>query len=146
MKKVLILGTLSMMISTSALAVYEQEGSVDGYAVYKQKCQMCHIEMISKKETLKRFNTLKAPPMVEVSARLKENILLKENDEDVKRELILTFMRDYIINPNLDKSMCHLGAIDKFGVMPSQNGKLNQEEIHAVTEWIYDRYQDNKFK
>jgi len=145
MKKLGLLLSLCLAFVSSMHAEYEQEGSVDGYKVYKQKCQMCHIEMITKKETLKIFKTLKAPPMVEVSARLKENILLKEDDDEVKRELILTFMRDYIMNPDLDKSMCHVGALDRFGVMPSQKKNLNNEELHAVTQWIYDRYEGQNF-
>ncbi len=118
---------------------------VDGYSVYKTKCSHCHVEMMSKEEALKNFKTLKAPPMVEVSNRLKEMIKLGEDDEDVKRELVLTFIRDYIVNPSLDKSMCRMGALDRFDVMPSQKGKLTAEEISAVAEWVYDRYEGTKF-
>ena len=107
---------------------------------------MCHMEMLTKKEALNSMEKLKAPPMNEVSARLKENIITKENDEDVTRELILTFMRDYIVNPSIEKSMCHMGALDNFGVMPSQKEKLDSDELHAVTEWIYDRYSGKVFK
>ena len=146
MKKIISLASLLVVLATSAYAEYEQSGSVDGYKVYQQKCQMCHKEMLTKKEALASMKKLKAPPMNEVSARLKENIITKEDDEDVNRELILTFMRDYIMNPNIEKTMCHMGAVDKFGVMPSQKGKLNSAELHAVTEWIHDHYSGKIFK
>ncbi len=140
--------TLLMMLvmSSMAYAKYEQDGPVNGYEVYKKKCQMCHVERLTKKQALASFKTLKAPPMNEVSARMKENILVKNNDEEVKRQLILTFMRDYIINPDIDKSMCHMGALDRFDVMPSQKGKLTKEELYAVTEWVHDNYVGSVFK
>jgi len=134
MKKVLLL----VALATSLFAV-------DGYKVYKDKCMVCHVENMTSKEALKNLDKLSAPPMIEVSVRLKEMIKLKEDDEDVKRELVMTFIRDYIINPNIDKSMCHLGALDRFDVMPSMKGKLTQEEISAVAEWVYDNYEGKKF-
>jgi hypothetical protein len=37
-------------------------------------------------------------------------------------------------------------ALEKFGVMPSQKGKLTADEKEAVAEWIYDRYDGVKFQ
>ncbi|MGZ8546339.1 MAG: c-type cytochrome [Sulfuricurvum sp.] len=118
----------------------------DGYGVYKKQCMQCHVEMMEKKEVLKVFKTLKAPPMVEVSNRLKENIILKEEDESIKRRVVIAFIKDYIENPSIDYSMCHLGAIDRFGIMPSLKGKLSSDERQAVAEWVYDRYNEVAFK
>jgi uncharacterized protein YggL (DUF469 family) len=118
----------------------------DGYSVYKKQCMQCHVEMMEKQEVLKKFKTLKAPPMVEVSNRLKENIMIKEEDDAVKRRVIIAFIKDYIENPNIDYSMCHLGALDRFGVMPSLKGKLTEEERQAVAEWVHDRYSGVTFK
>ena len=140
MKKIIFVLALFGILVTSALAEYEQSGKVDGYKVFLKHCKTCHIETATVTDAMKRSKTLKAPPMVEVSTRLKEMILLKEEDEDVQRELILTFMRDYIMNPSMDKSMCHLGALDRFDLMPSQKGIITDEEAQAVTEWIYDYY------
>lgn len=118
----------------------------DGYSVYKKHCIQCHVEVMEKQEVLKKFKTLKAPPMVEVSNRLKENIIIKEEDDAVKRRVVIAFIKDYIENPNIDYSMCHLGALDRFGVMPSLKGKLTEEERQAVAEWVYDRYNGVAFK
>jgi len=118
----------------------------DGYEVYKKNCKSCHIEMISKKELIKNIASVKAPPMVEVSGRLKENIKTTDEEDEVDRHLFILFVKDYIINPNLDFSMCHAGALEKFGTMPSQKGKINADEVQAVAEWIYDRYEDIEFK
>lgn len=117
----------------------------DGYKVYQNNCQKCHIEMISKTETLKIFRTLKAPPMVEVSKQLKQNIIIKEDDEEIHRFATIAFIKEYLKKPSLDYSMCNPGAIDRFGIMPAQT-QLSEEERQAVAEWIYDRYEGIDFK
>jgi hypothetical protein len=106
----------------------------------------CHVEMMAKKEVLRSLGTLKAPPMVEVSHRLKENIIIADEDDDVKRRVIVAFVKDYIENPSIQYSMCHPMAIEKFGIMPSLKGKLSDEERQAVAEWVYDRYEGVTFR
>jgi len=128
----------SMLLATSLFAV-------DGYEVYKKNCMICHVEMMTHKEALKNLNKLVAPPMVEVSERLKENIQTADEEDDVNRYLFILFVKDYIVNPNLDNSMCNSGAIEKFGTMPSLKGKLKETEKQAVAEWLYDRYENTKF-
>lgn len=130
------------MILGITLSLY----GADGYGVYKKQCMQCHVEMMEKKEVLKVLHTLKAPPMVEVSSRLKENIIIADEDEDVKRRVTIAFIKDYIENPSVQYSMCHPMAIEKFGIMPSLKGKLNEEEKQAVAEWIIDRYAKITFK
>ena len=134
MKKILT----PLLISTFLFAT-------EGYEVYKNNCKVCHIEMISKTETLKIFKTLKAPPMVEVSKQLKSNIIMGEaGDEDVHRFTVISFIKEYIQNPALDYSMCNPGALDRFGVMPAQK-QLSEAQRQAVAEWIYDRYEGTEF-
>jgi len=119
---------------------------VDGYQVYKRHCMQCHIEMISKAEVLRNIDKLVAPPMVEVASRLKENIQTTDEEDDVNRYLFILFVKDYIVNPQLDNSMCNAGASETFGVMPSLKGKLTPQEREAVAPWLYDRYEDTTFK
>ena len=132
---------LLLSISLLATSLF----AVDGYEVYKNNCKVCHIEMMSEKDALAHINELSAPPMVEVSGRLKENIKTTDEEEDVDRYLFILFVKDYIVNPNLDNSMCNTGAIEKFGTMPSLKGKLTEAEKQAVAEWLYDRYENIKF-
>lgn len=131
---------LSTILLASALL------GADGYEVYKKNCMECHVELMSAAKAMKTLGKLKAPPMVEVSNRLKENIIIKDDDDDVHRYLMVLFIKDYIQNPNLQNTMCHPGAVERFGVMPSQKGKLNEDEKQAVAEWIYDRYEGVKFE
>ncbi|MGD9970642.1 MAG: c-type cytochrome [Sulfuricurvum sp.] len=115
--------------------------AVDGYAVYKKHCMKCHVEMMEKSEVVKHLPSLKAPPMVEVSGRLKENVQIADDDNDVKRRVITAFIKDYIENPSVQYSMCHPMALEKFGTMPSLKGKLSDKERQAVAEWVFDRYE-----
>lgn len=129
------------LVLVSALSLF----GVDGYSVYQKKCMKCHVEMMEKQEVLKHINTLKAPPMVEVANRLRENIIIADEDQDVKRRVTIAFIKDYIENPSVQYSMCHPMAIEKFGIMPSLKGKLSENEKQAVAEWIIDRYAKVKF-
>lgn len=79
--------------------------------------------------------------MNEVAIQLKTNILIKDDDADVHRAVVIAFIKDYIKYPDLMKTMCNPSAIDKFGVMPSQKAVLNDEEINAISTWLYDRYE-----
>lgn len=120
--------------------------AVDGYGVYTKNCMRCHVEMMEKSEVMKHLKTLKAPPMIEVSNRLNGNIVIKDGDDDVKRRVIIAFVKDYINNPSVQYSMCEPMAIEKFGIMPSLKGKLSEEEAQAVAEWVIDRYKGVVFK
>lgn len=117
----------------------------DGYQVYKNNCMKCHVEIMTKPEALKSFKSLKAPPMIEVSNKLKENIQTKDEDSDVKRRVVIAFIKDYIDNPSIQYSMCEPMALEHFGVMPSLKGKLDEKQKQAVAEWIYDHYEGKTF-
>ena len=137
MKKI----ALSLLLLGTTFVTTSMAKDIDGYDIYKKNCQICHIEMITKAETLKRFKTLKAPPMIEVSHQLKDQIIIKQDDEDVHRFTVVSFIKEYLKKPSIDYSMCNPGALDHFGIMPSQ-GHLSDEKRQAVAEWIYDRYED----
>ncbi len=130
---------LSTLVVSSLLAV-------DGEKVYEKACASCHVKMITKEETLKKIGTLKAPPMIEVSNQLKGNIKIVDDIDDmIHRGVVVAFIKDYVINPDIESSMCHAMALEKFGVMPSQKGKLSDEELDAVAKWVYDYYIGKKF-
>jgi len=143
MKKVVI----SLLMSAVCLIASESgEKKIDGEVVFEQKCASCHIKMISKVEVKKIFKTVKAPPMVEVSNQLKNNIKIVEDiDDEMHRAVVIAFIKDYVIYPHLDKSMCTGMALEKFGLMPSLKGKISEEELNAVAAWVYDYYVGKKF-
>ena len=133
----LIIGVVSLMAA---------ESKVDGEKVFEKACASCHIKMITKPELMKIMKTVKAPPMIEVSNQLKNNIKIVEDiDDEIHRAVVVAFIKDYVLYPHLDKSMCAGAALDRFGLMPSLKGKLSEEELNAVSAWVYDYYVDKKF-
>jgi len=134
------------MILAAVVSLAVAEKKVDGEQVFDQNCASCHIKMITKTELKKIFKTVKAPPMIEVSNQLKNNIKIVEDiDDEIHRAVMIAFIKDYIIYPDLDKSMCEAMALEKFDLMPSQKGKLSEEELNAVAAWVYDCHQGKKF-
>jgi hypothetical protein len=132
----------------ASLAIAENETpNVDGEAVFERVCASCHNKILTKAEAKKHFKNLKAPPMIEVSAQLKKNIKIVEDfDDEIHRAVTVAFIKDYVMNPHLDKSMCTAMALEKFDLMPSQRGKITEEELQAVSEWVYDYYKGKEFK
>ena len=47
------------------------------------------------------------------------------------------FLKDYLFNPNLSKTICLEGVIRHFEVMPSMKGKITEEEIEEVNHFLY---------
>ena len=108
-----------------------------GYEVYKAKCSACHIESITREERMKirravrmgQKPPLNAPPMNEVSARLKVFFKDEKSFKD--------FVKDYITNPSIEKGKCMPMAFKMFGVMPPIGKGLTEEEKEAVATWLY---------
>ena len=94
------------------------------------------IELIDKHTAIKTFKTLKAPPMNEVAMQLKSNIIIKDDDDDVHRAVVVAFIKDYIKYPELAKTMCNTGAVDRFGGMPSQKALISEQEINDISTWL----------
>ena len=137
---------LFLTLITLALTLTAAEKISPGEEVYRKKCAACHIKLISKADALKDIKKLKAPPMVEVSSRLKEMIKITDDiDNKIHRAVVIAFIKDYVINPDVKKSMCHVMAVDRFGVMPSLEGKIGNEELQSVAEWIYNYFEGKKF-
>jgi cytochrome c553 len=135
-----------VLVLIASVALVAAEKKVDGEKVFDTKCASCHIKMITKPELKKIFKTVKAPPMIEVSNQLKKNIKIVEDiDDEIHRAVVIAFIKDYVIYPDLDKSMCEAMALEKFDLMPSQKGNLTEEELNAVAAWIYDYYQGKTF-
>lgn len=139
-KKLLLLALLPI-----ALLANDNDQFDEGKKIFDRVCAACHAELLDKETALKTFKTLKAPPMNEVAMQLKTNILIKDEDDDVHRAVVIAFIKDYIKYPDLMKTMCNPGAVDRFGVMPSQKAVLSEEEINSIATWMYDRYEGVEF-
>lgn len=130
---------LVLIISVS----FAGELSDKGYEVFRKTCSACHVERVSP-EKLARIRKvvksggkppLKAPPMSEVSARVKK--FYPEEDKFVE------FVKDYITNPSREKGVCLPMAYKIFGVMPPIGRTLSEEEKEAVAFWLYHNFKES---
>ncbi len=119
--------------------------AVDGEKVYKEKCASCHSGYIPMSKLAKNFidsnNTLlklKAPTLNQISYRLKHHIGDMGGDEEMHRMEVEAFVADYLDDPRSQKSICRSEIMKYFDTMPSMKGKLTEDEIDAVSNFIYD--------
>ncbi len=116
--------------------------AADGYEVYKRHCASCHQQFIpfeKLKENFEHNNTilkLKGPTINQLSYRLKTRIGDPKGDEDIHRMEVVEFIKEYVLHPDPSKSVCMDIVSQAFDTMPPL--KLDEEELEAVAEWIYD--------
>ena len=114
-----------------------------GYEIYKRSCSSCHLESVSPDKLAKIQEVvksggkppIKAPPMSEVSARVKK---FYPREED-----FVAFVKDYITNPSKEKGVCLPMAYKIFGVMPPIGRSLSDEEREAVARWLYHNFKES---
>jgi mono/diheme cytochrome c family protein len=122
--------------------------AMDGAKVFENNCAVCHLGEVSKADFMKQLKSVKAPPMIEVSNRLKNTIIIKaknNNEEEIHRFAVISFIKEYLKHPSWDYYMCNDSAINRFDVMPAQT-HLSEDESQAVAEWIYDYFEDKPFE
>ena len=114
-----------------------------GEKIFENKCMECHQKSMPIPILMKNFIeennkllNLKAPTGNEISFRLKQQVGSKD---DIEFQLHQTndFLKDYLYNPDLSKTICLEGVIRHFKVMPSMKGKITEEEIGEVNHFLY---------
>ena len=109
--------------------------------LYDEYCVSCHFKQQITFEQMKaQKQHLKAPPISVVMERIKEFIVVKIDDEDVQKAVVTAFMKDYILEPSIDKGLCHVNCYVQFGEMPPQKGVIKPEELDQIVSWVYDNY------
>ena len=118
MKKLL---TASLIFATSTLLLASP--TAEDLAV--KHCGECHLMGKISKDKL---NKMKAPPYWALAkmARLKYD----------KREDMVKYIVDYALNPAEEKMLFPHETRDRFGVMPSQKGKVTEAQIKEISEYI----------
>ena len=111
----------------------------DGGLLLKEKCAACH----NLKMPPDTYENEKAPPMMAVVFHLKDFMKIR-SDED-KARVFIPFIQDYVIAPSTEKSYCDEESLKTYGVMPSQKGNVNKEELKAIALYMYDFYDQQKY-
>lgn len=117
----------------------------DGAEVFEKKCASCHTHFVPVDALMENFmkgkNTLlalKGPSLNQLNFRLKQMIGEPNGDAEFHKMEVVEFIKDYVIDPDLSKSVCLEEVISNFETMPSLRGKISEEELEMVSEWIYD--------
>ncbi len=119
--------------------------AMEGKEVYEKKCASCHpgyIPMSKLKENFQDYNNtllkLTAPTLNQLSYRLKKSIGDPKGDNEIHRMEVAAFISEYVLYPDRQKSLCLDEVMQSFETMPSLKGKVSEEELEAVSTYIYD--------
>ncbi len=121
-RKLLI--TALLLASSTLLSASSEEAK----ALTTKKCSECHM-IDSMTDTHGANGHIKAPPMWGVMRKIRENF--KTKDE------VIAFLIDYTLNPASEKMLFPKATEEYFGLMPSQKGKLTEEELAIIAQYLY---------
>lgn len=94
---------------------------IDGEAVYRSHCLVCHSLAPPPKA---------APPIKGLAKHYREAF--------ASREAGVAYMKAFMKKPDASKAICHKEAIERFGLMPAMT--LPDDELQAVAAWIWDQF------
>ena len=119
-----------------------QEGKptemLDGEALIEEKCAKCHnLDMPPKS-----YENEIAPSMMAVTFHLKD--FIKSPNPSEHEGKLVSFVKDYVIEPTREKSFCDKASLDSYGVMPSQKGNVTVNELDAIAHYMYATYDNQK--
>ncbi|MEA3373040.1 MAG: c-type cytochrome [Campylobacterota bacterium] len=117
----------------------KQKLSLDGKKLLQEKCASCHnLDMPAK-----TYPEEVAPPMMAISFHVHDFISVSTPAERIPKSI--EFVKDYVINPSLEKSFCDEASLKSYGLMPSQKGKVSDDELQAIAEYMFSYYNQKNF-
>ena len=125
----------TILILTSLFSVtYASPTAPSGEELAQTKCAKCHMMEVPKPE---QIADLKAPAINAVLFHVKLAHPKKEGQKE--------FIMDYVMNPDIAKSVCESNKVQKFGVMPSQKANVSKEELAKITAYLMESYPKDEF-
>jgi len=106
-----------------------------GEELTKTKCASCHTLNVPKPQEIP---TLEAPPFHSVLFHLKLDM-----EDNITKEK--AHIKDFVFNPKASKSVCESNQVSKFGLMPSQKGKVTEEELDLISDHLIKTYPSPEF-
>jgi len=116
-----------------------QTKHIDNQKILTTTCKKCHSISMPPKIN----NPELAPPMMAVVFHLKD--FIKTSNPSDHKAKFSQFVADYLINPAKSKSYCDKSSLKKYGVMPSLKGSITDDEAISIANYIYDKYDPQKF-
>ncbi len=126
--------TSVLLLLFSGCSQDKKVNNLDGKKLLEQKCTKCHnIDLPPK-----TFKDEKAPAMMAVAFHVVH--FIKTEDESQRIPKAIAFVKDYVINPSASKSFCDKASLKTYGIMPSQKGKVTQDELQAIAEYMFSHF------
>jgi len=126
--------TSLLLLLFSGCSQDKKVNNLDGKKLLAEKCTKCHnIDLPPK-----TFTNEKAPPMMAVAFHVVH--FIKTEDESQRIPKAIAFVKDYVINPSASKSFCDKESLKTYGIMPSQKGKVTQDELQAIAEYMFSHF------
>jgi len=111
---------------------------LDGKKIMYEKCASCHNLDLPPKI----YDGELAPPMMAVSFHVSRMIEASNESERVSKAR--AFVKDYVLEPSVKKAFCDKKSLQEYGLMPSQKGNISEDELNAVTEYMFSFYTQEK--
>lgn len=94
--------------------------------LFKTKCAICHFEKVPDDKS-----TVIAPPAPGLIFHMHE---LFSSKEQIKSHMV-----SFSLNPSVDSAKL-IGAVDRFGLMPSQKELISEEELNLVVDYMIENF------
>ncbi|MCF6172916.1 MAG: c-type cytochrome [Campylobacteraceae bacterium] len=137
LKKPLLVALILILFFTPFLYTGCSENksvNLDGKKLLKEKCSSCHnLDMPPK-----TFKDEKAPPMMAVSFHIFD--FIKAATPADRLPNAVEFVVDFTQNPNVSKSFCDKESLKTYGLMPSLKGKVSEDEVRAIANYVFTHY------
>ncbi len=137
--RLFIIATVLMLLFSGCVQEQKKQNTLDGKVLLETKCASCH-NLSMPAET---FPNEVAPPMMAVAFHVYD--FIKVNTPAEKTPASITFVKDYVFNPTKEKSFCDQKSLDDYGLMPSQKGKLTEDELEAIAIYMFGYYNQDNF-
>jgi cytochrome c len=112
----------------------KKEQHFDKKKLIEAKCSKCHNLDLPPES----FENEIAPPMMAVAFHVKG--FMHVNDESLRIPKAIEFVREYVVHPSREKSLCDKASLASYGLMPSQKGNVSDDELHAIAEYMFSHY------
>jgi cytochrome c2 len=104
-----------------------------GEALFTNYCASCHTTVVGVNESGGKVTHIYEAPYA-------KDVVNKLKAETKTKEAFITFVKDYINEPDKRKSLYGKKAIKDFGLMPSLKGVMTDNESTILSEYLYSDY------
>lgn len=114
------------VLTTAFLLTSYANAENNAKELFQTKCAICHFEKVPDDKS-----TVVAPPTPGLIFHMHE---LFSSKEEIKSHMV-----SFSLNPSVDSAKL-IGAVDRFGLMPSQKELITEEELNLVVDYMIKNF------